>query len=63
MVELFEPGADLGFSREEGGQIFKNFVDLFLGRPNRFFELSSSTKKTLFWPNFLRRLWALFGKF
>ena len=53
-------GADLGFSLE--GRSSKN-VDLFF----------LSTKKTLFWPNFLRRrkiiksgqknrFWALFGK-
>ena len=35
---------------------FQNF-DLFsfLGRPNRFFELSQSTVLPLFWRNFLRR--------
>ena len=53
-------GADLGFSRGRGGFSIKkieNFDDLFffLGRPNRFFELSQSSKKTLFWPIFLRR--------
>ena len=53
-------GADLGFSRGGGGgadfqKIFENFVDLFFGRPNSFFELSQSTVLSLFWPNFLRR--------
>ena len=34
---------------------FENFDDLFLGRPNWFFELSQSTVLPLFWLNFLRR--------
>ena len=50
-------GADLGFSRERGGfsKNFEIFVDLFLGRPNRFFQLSQSTVLSLFWPKFVRR--------
>ena len=66
------------FSR--GERIFKKFSKIlttffFLGRSDWFSELSQSSKKTLFWPNFLRRrqffektgqksrFWALFGKF
>ena len=48
------------FSRGGGGgadfqKEIENFDDLFLGRPNWFFELSQSTVLPLFWPNFLRR--------
>ena len=39
-----------------GSKIFEVFVDLFLKvDPNGFSELSQSTKKTLFWSNFVRR--------
>ena len=44
--------ADLGFSR--GGRIFKR-ICFFISRQNWFSELSQSSKKTLFWPKFLRR--------
>ena len=72
----YKSGADLGFSR--GGLIFKKISKIlttfFLGRPNRFFELSQSTILPLFWQNFLcrrqilkknsqkSRFWALFAK-
>ena len=75
-----EPGADLRFSwGGGGGQISKKnskiLSTFFLGRPHLLFELSQSTKKSLFWPHFLcrrqsfektgqkRRFYALFGKF
>ena len=50
-------GADLGFSRGAADfqKMFRNFDDLFLGRPNRFFELSQSTVLPLFLQNFQRR--------
>ena len=34
---------------------FKNFAEIFLGRPNWFSELFPSTKKTLFWPKFFEK--------
>ena len=43
-------GADLGISRGSGGGFAKkiiNFVDIFLGRPNQFFQLTLITIKTL----------------
>ena len=47
------------FSRGGGGGFSKNFRkfwrSFFLGRSDWFSELSQSSKKTLFWPNFLRR--------
>ena len=50
---MHDAGADLGFSRGGGADFrknFQNFDDLFffLGRPNRFFELSQSTVLRLF---------------
>ena len=42
-----------------GGRIFKNFRNfcrpIFFGRPEMIFRPSQSTKKTVFWSNFLRR--------
>ena len=73
----FELRADLGFSRGGGGfskKFPKFWRPFFLGRSDWFSELSQSSKKTLFWQNFLRRMqffektgrktrfWALFGK-
>ena len=59
VIDKCESGADLGFSRG-GRRIFKKFSKIlttffFLGRSDWFSELSQSSKKTLFWPNFLRR--------
>ena len=50
-------GAYPGTSRLGGADFqkyFENFVDLFLGRPHSFSELSQSIKKTLFWSKFQR---------
>ena len=54
----FQLRADLEFSRKGGGGFSKNFQKFcrfFLDRPKLFSELSQGSKKTLFWPKFLRR--------
>ena len=55
---MIEPGADLGFLRgvrAELQKISKILSTFFLGRPNKFSELSKIMMKTPFLPHFLRR--------
>ena len=51
-ISIMGAGADLGFSRGDGfSKKLQKFCRPFLlGRPNWFFDLSQSNKKTLFWP-------------
>ena len=71
-MKLLYAGEDLGFSRGGGGgggfsKNYRIFFDFFSRSTKLIFELSKSIKKSLFWPNFLRRRQnfecALFGNF
>ena len=55
-AQLWCPGADQVFSRDADLKKFEKLVELFLGRLNWYSELSQITRKSPFWPNFLRRM-------